>query len=46
MSLKAAFIFLSPEGNPTIHHNEVKTDSVSVVTYAVNNYQAACALAE
>lgn len=46
MSLKAAFIFLSPEGNPQVHHSEVNTDSVSVATYAVNSYQAASALAE
>ncbi|WP_409311054.1 DUF6506 family protein [Pectobacterium sp. B1J-3] len=46
MQLKAAFIFLSSEGNPQIHHSEVNTDSVSVTTYAVNSYQAACVLAQ
>lgn len=45
MTLKAAFIFLTPEGNPAIHRSTVITDSVSVVTCAVNNYQGACDLA-
>ncbi|SQI40718.1 Uncharacterised protein [Leminorella richardii] len=45
MSLKAAFIFISPEGNADIHHADVCTDSVSVTTCAVNSYQAACDLA-
>jgi L-alanine-DL-glutamate epimerase-like enolase superfamily enzyme len=45
MTLKAAFIFLSPEGNADIHRSEVMTESVSVVTYAVNHYEAACRLA-
>ncbi|WP_058913875.1 DUF6506 family protein [Entomohabitans teleogrylli] len=45
MTLKAAFIFLTPEGNAEIHRSEVVTESVSVVTCAVNNYEAACRLA-
>ncbi|CAM4001281.1 DUF6506 family protein [Serratia silvae] len=46
MSLKAAFIFLAPEGNADIHHSNVVTDSVSVNTYAVRSYQAACELSQ
>ncbi|GKX57083.1 hypothetical protein SOASR030_31950 [Leminorella grimontii] len=46
MSLKAAFLFLSPEGNASIHRSEVSTDSVSVTTCAVNDYRAACELAK
>ncbi|MEM0653784.1 DUF6506 family protein [Klebsiella huaxiensis] len=45
MTLKAAFIFLTPEGNADIHRCEVVTESVSVVTCAVNSYQAASELA-
>lgn len=45
MTLKAAFIFLSPEGNVERHQSEVITESVSVKTCAVNSYQAACELA-
>lgn len=44
MSLKAAFIFVSEEGNPDVHHAVVDTGSVSVTTYAVKNYQTACEL--
>lgn len=46
MSLKAAFIFIAQEGNPTIHHGLVETGSVSVGTYAVNSYTAATELAK
>ena len=46
MALKAAFIFLSPEGDPTLHNSETTTDSVSVHTFAVHNYAAACLLAK
>lgn len=46
MSLKAAFIFLSPEGNASLHRSEVNTDSVSVTTCAVNDYRAASELAK
>lgn len=46
MSLKAAFLFLSPEGNAQVHRSEVNTDSVSVTTCAVNSYPAACELAK
>lgn len=41
MKLKAAFIFLSKEGNPETHHSIVHTDSVSVSTFAVRNYESA-----
>ncbi len=43
--LRAAFIFLSEEGNPVIHKSEVTTESVSVLTVAVKNYTSACELA-
>lgn len=46
MALQAAFIFLSEEGNPAIHHSETNTDSVRVSTFAVKNYAAACELAQ
>jgi hypothetical protein len=46
MSLKAAFIFVAEEGNPTVHQSIVDTGSVSVATYAVNGYPAACSLAK
>lgn len=45
MTLRAAFIFLSPEGNAEIHRADVVTESVSVTTCAVSSYQAACTLA-
>ena len=45
MALKAAFIFLSQDGNPELHHNEVITDNVSVTTVAVRNYVEAASLA-
>lgn len=44
MTLQAAFIFLSKEGDPTIHQSETNTDSVRVSTFAVKNYAAACDL--
>ena len=45
MALKAAFIFLSQDGNPEIHHNEVATENVSVTTVAVRNYVEAAIVA-
>ena len=45
MALKAAFIFISQDGNPEIHHNEVATENVSVTTVAVRNYAEAATLA-
>ncbi|WP_434778830.1 DUF6506 family protein [Neisseria sp. Ec49-e6-T10] len=46
MALQAAFIFLSEEGNPTIHKSETNTESVRVSTFAVNSYDSACDLAK
>lgn len=46
MTLKAAFIFLSKEGDPKIHHSETNTESVQVSTFAVKNYTDASHLAQ
>ncbi len=46
MALQAAFIFLSPEGDPSVHNSKTITDSVSVHTFAVRDYSAACFLAK
>lgn len=41
MALKAAFIFLSPSGDPLLNRGVVKTTEVEVTTVAVKNYAAA-----
>lgn len=43
--LKAAFIFLAPEGDPDIHRQWVKTGMVEVLTVGVKDYAGAAALA-
>lgn len=46
MALNAAFIFISPEGEPNTHQAKVVTGSVDVTTFAVKSYTAACQLAK
>ncbi len=41
MALKAAFIFLSPSGDPQVNRGVVNTTEVEVITVAVKNYDAA-----
>lgn len=41
MALKAAFIFLSPSGDPQVNRSVVRTNEVEVTTVAVKNYAAA-----
>jgi hypothetical protein len=45
MALKAAFIFVAPEGDPAEHRAWVKTPQVEVLSVAVRDYAAAAALA-
>jgi len=44
--LKAAFIFIAPEGDPTQHRQWVKTPQVHLLAVAVSNYDQAAALAK
>ena len=44
MPIKAAFIFVSPEGDPAKHRAWVKTGEVDILTVAVKNYAGAEAL--
>ncbi len=43
--LKAAFIFIAPEGNPEKHRSWVRTDQVELLAIAVGNYEQAETLA-
>ncbi|MDF2156057.1 DUF6506 family protein [Vibrio sp. CAU 1672] len=43
---KAAFIFVAPEAQPSMHSSWVKTKQVEVKTVAAVDYQQACELAE
>ncbi len=43
--LKAAFIFIAPNGDPAQHRNWVRTDAVELLAVAVSNYDQAEALA-
>ena len=45
MALQAAFIFLSPQGDPQVHHNVTDAGDVKLSTFAVKDYTAACTLA-
>ena len=45
MALKAAFIFVAPEGNPAEHRAWVKTPQVELLSVAVKDYEAAAVLA-
>ena len=46
MSLKAAFMFIAPQGNPQQHVATVTTPEVEVVTVAVADYAGACVAAK
>ena len=46
MGLRAAFIFIAPQGNPQQHQATVTTPEVEVVTVAVSDYAGACQAAE
>jgi hypothetical protein len=39
--LKAAFIFIAPNGNPEEHRSWVRTEAVELLTVAVSNYAQA-----
>lgn len=45
MALKAAFIFVAPEGDPAEHRAWVKTPQVELLSVAVKDYEAAAVLA-
>ena len=45
MALKAAFIFVAPEGDPTEHRAWVKTPQVEVLSVAAKDYEAAARVA-
>ena len=45
MALKAAFIFVAPEGDPAEHKAWVKTPQVELLSVAVKDYEAAAVLA-
>lgn len=40
-TLKAAFIFIAPEGNPVLHRSWVKTPIVELLAVAVKDYEEA-----
>jgi hypothetical protein len=44
--LKAAFIFLAPEGDPSQHRQWIKTPKVHLLAVAVSNYTEAATLAK
>lgn len=46
MALRAAFIFIAPQGNPQLHRATVTTPEVEVITLAVSDYGGACRAAE
>ena len=41
MALKAAFIFVAPEGDPSQHKAWVKTPQVELLSVAAKDYEAA-----
>lgn len=43
--LKAAFIFIAPNGDPGKHRNWVRTEAVELLAVAVSDYASAEALA-
>ncbi len=45
MALKAAFIFLAPDGDPDKHAAWVKTDAVELLAIGVKNYDTAAKVA-
>lgn len=46
MGLRAAFIFIAPQGHPQQHRATVTTPEVEVITLAVSDYASACLAAE
>jgi len=46
MGMRAAFMFIAPEGDPQQHHATVTTPEVEVMVVAVANYAQACLAAE
>ena len=46
MSMRAAFMFIAPQGNPQKNVATVTTPEVEVITVAVSNYADACSTAE
>lgn len=46
MAMKAAFIFVAPEGNPDQHHALVSTPEVELSVFATRNYAEAAQLAQ
>ena len=46
MSMRAAFMFIAPQGNPQQHIATVTTPEVEVITVAVSDYASACLAAE
>ena len=45
MGLRAAFIFIAPQGDPKNHFATVTTPEVEVITVAVSSYAQACTTA-
>lgn len=46
MGMRAAFMFIAPQGDPQKHIATVTTPDVEVITVAVSNYAQACLAAE
>ena len=46
MGMRAAFMFIAPQGNPRQHVATVTTPEVEVITVAVADYASACLAAE
>lgn len=46
MAMRAAFIFVASEADPSQHRAEVLTPEVELVVHAVKNYADACTLAK
>ena len=42
MAMRAAFMFIAPQGNPQQHQATVTTPEVEVITVAVADYASAC----
>ncbi|MBU4438109.1 MAG: hypothetical protein KJ779_00905 [Firmicutes bacterium] len=41
MALKAAFIFIAPNADPTIHCATVETEQVTLISVGVSSYESA-----
>ena len=46
LSLKAAFIFLAPQADPSQHQADIQTPQVTLLVRGVQNYQEAVNLAQ